>query len=84
MSDRMTRISLPGSCGIADYGRRTPTEMIKLIRQYAEREKREAEAILAASDSDFLIETYVGVHVCRNREVLQAPSVKLTNGDLQL
>ena len=74
MSERMTAIYLPGTDGSsvwADYGRQSVDHMIALIRDRAEHMKAEAEKILAASENDFHVETYVGVNVCRNREVLQ-------------
>lgn len=73
MADRMTSIRLPGSkhVGIADYGRKTPEEMIRLLRMHAEHQKAIADAILAASDADFLIETYTGVYVQRDRTTVQ-------------
>ena len=57
MADRMTSIRLPGSkhVGLADWGRKTPAEMIRLLRMHAEHQKAIAEAILSASDDDFLI-----------------------------
>lgn len=74
MSERMTSITLPGlnsGHGIADWGRKTPEEMVERLRSYAERQKAAAERILAAAPSDFRVETYVGVHVQRQKEVLQ-------------
>jgi hypothetical protein len=74
MSERMTSITLPGrptGAGLADWGRRAVPEMIAQIRAKAAHDKAEAEAILAASDEDFRVDTYTGVHVQRNREVLQ-------------
>jgi hypothetical protein len=44
--------------------------MIHIIRRNAAIAKEEAERILAADDSDFVVETYVGIHVQRNRERL--------------
>ena len=74
MSERMTSIDLPGvfNSGWADYGRKTPAEMIAYMRRHAEDKKREAEAVLAAADADFRVETYRGIYVKRDREVLQA------------
>lgn len=73
MADRMTSIRLPGSkhVGLADWGRKTPEEMIRMLRTHAEHQKSVAEAILAAADDDFLIETYTGVYVQRNRKTIQ-------------
>lgn len=75
MSERMTGIELRGNKaagpGLAEWGRKTPTEMIERYRQYARHQLAEAQAILSATDDDFRVETYTGVHVQRNREVLQ-------------
>ena len=77
MSQRMTAIGLPSlrrGAGLAEYGLVPPSEMVATIRRYAEQQKLEAEAILAASDADFLVETYVGVHTKRQRQILQHPA----------
>ena len=74
MSDRLTAIYLPSlrrGAGRAEYGRLTVSEMIAIIRRSAELQKAEAEAILAADDADFQVETYVGVHAQRQLEVIQ-------------
>ncbi|MFG1429365.1 hypothetical protein [Roseixanthobacter glucoisosaccharinicivorans] len=74
MSERMTSIHLPGSRGsggYAEYGRCEPAEMISVIRARAAHMKEEAERILSAPDDAFRVETYVGVHVQRRREILQ-------------
>lgn len=73
MSEHMTSIHLPGvrDSGYADWGSRSVTEMIALLRQKARDERAVAEAILAASDDDFHVETYYGVYVHRNAEILQ-------------
>mgnify|MGYP006350049633 CR=1 FL=1 len=75
MSERMTRIELRGNKaagpGLAEWGRKTPAEMIERYRQYARHQLAEAEAVLAATDEEFRVETYTGVHVQRNREVIQ-------------
>lgn len=73
MSQRLTGIKLPGvfGSGVADYGKKSISEMVDFIRAYARNQKAVAEAILAAPDSAFLIETYTGVHVRKNVETLQ-------------
>lgn len=73
MSDRLTSISLPGlfGSGLAEYGRKSPGEMVAAVRKYAAAQHALYGAILAAEDADFRIETYVGVLVQRNSEVLQ-------------
>ena len=79
MAERMTSIRLPGSkhVGLADWGRKTREEMIRQIRAHAEYQKAVADTILSASDDDFLVETYTGVHVQRNREVVHPDSARL-------
>lgn len=76
MSDRLTCISLPHHSGVADWGLKTPAEMIKQIREYADSLRKEIALIDAAKDDEFQIETYVGVHVMRNRKVIQKSSLK--------
>lgn len=74
MSDRMTSVhlnGLPMGAGYAEWGLREPKEMIGYLRQIARQQLLEAEKILAASDEDFRVETYVGVHVRRQLRVLQ-------------
>jgi len=76
MSDRLTSISLPDGAIIADWGLKTPEEMIKQVREYAASLRKQAEQIESAADHEFQVETYVGVHVMRNRKVLQESSTK--------
>jgi hypothetical protein len=78
MSERLTSIHLPGrfGSGYADWGRKTVPEMVAAIRDRAELMKRDAEAILAAKDSDFHVCTYRGVHVRRDLVVLQGANSK--------
>ena len=73
MSERMTSIDLPGvsGSGLADWGRLTADEMIGQIRRKAACDKRIADAILAAPDEAFQVETYLGPWVQRKREVIQ-------------
>jgi hypothetical protein len=73
MTERMTSICLPGSeyPGWANYGRKSPAEMIEEFRSHARYMRDRAEEILSATDDDFLVKTYRGVHVQRNVEVLQ-------------
>lgn len=75
MSERMTGIQLRGNKaagpGLAEWGRKTPAEMIARYRSYAQHQLEEAQAILAAADEDFHIDTYRGVNVQRDREVIQ-------------
>ncbi len=82
MSDRFTSVHLPGifGSGVADWGRRTVPEMIAQLRSKAEHDKAIAEAILSASDDQFHVETYVGVHRRRDRSVMQASTLKTAKG----
>lgn len=71
MAERMTSVVLPSlgqGSGLAMYGRHDPHEMIRRLRTSAEIAKEEAERILSAPDSEFVVETYTGVYVQRNRE----------------
>lgn len=73
MTERMTSIDLPGvpDSGAADWGRKSPADMIAILRQKAAHDKATAEAIMSASDDDFYVQTYTGVYRQRNHEVLQ-------------
>ncbi len=73
MSERMTGIQLRtvGHSGFAEWGLKTVPEMIAVIRQQAAYEMKWAQAVLEAKDEDFYVDTYKGVHVQREREVLQ-------------
>lgn len=70
----MTSIELPGQFGggIADWGIKTPSDMIAMLRSHASEQKRIAEEILSASDGDFRIQTYKGPYVQRDRKTIQA------------
>jgi hypothetical protein len=73
MSERMTSVHLPSlghGSGLAHYGRQEPQVMIRRMRRNAEIAKEDAERILAAADEDFVVETYLGVHVQKKREVI--------------
>ena len=73
MSERLTAIMLPGiaGSGLVEWGRKTVPDMIAIYRALAKRQKEKAEAILAAADSDFYVDTYLGPYAMRNREILQ-------------
>lgn len=73
MSDRMTGIHLPSlGGGWQEYGRQTREHMIARYRRQAQIAKEEAERILAASDDEFVVETYLGKYAMRNREKVDA------------
>jgi len=79
MSDTLTRITLPGSpgnCGFMDWGRKTVDEMIATIRRNAERDKKEAEAVLAAPDDAFQVDVVRGSIVQHHVKELQHSSRK--------
>jgi hypothetical protein len=69
----MTSIDLPGVQGsaIADWGQKPISAMIKLIRAKARHDKEIADAVLAAPDRAFRVETHRGIHVRRGLVVLQ-------------
>ncbi|QIG57785.1 hypothetical protein SEA_PAULODIABOLI_50 [Microbacterium phage PauloDiaboli] len=73
MADRMTSVRLRSSHpadgeGIAEYGRQTRQDMVQKYRAYAQRQFDRARAVLEAEDGDFIVETYTGHIVQRNRE----------------
>lgn len=71
MSEQMTTIFLPGVHGWMGYGKQSRSEMILRYRANAAYDKAQAERILAAKDSDFVVEQHTGKCVKRNRVVLQ-------------
>ena len=66
MSEKMTSITLPGTQGFMDWGYKSRAEMIATYRKIAERQKAEAELVIAAADDDFIVEQGYGMHVRRN------------------
>lgn len=66
MSKLMTSIRLEGTIPFAKYESHSRQEMIALYRLGAEIRKAEAERILEALDSDFIVEQYNGVQVRKN------------------
>lgn len=71
MSERMTSVRLRSQAhgtGWAEWGRKSRPQMIAILRAKAERDKARAEAILAATDEEFIVETYLGPIAERNRE----------------
>ena len=74
MTEKLTRITLPSashSVGLMDWGELTPKEMIGQIRQRAEYLRAEADAIMAAKDSDFQIDVIRGPVVQHHVKTLQ-------------
>lgn len=75
MSQRMTAVCLPGAgLGLAGYGRRDPHVMIAHLRRDASERKEQAERILSAPESEFVVETHLGIHAQRRPERLWPPA----------
>ena len=74
MLEKFTGISLPGTSdpGIAERGDVPISKMIQIIREDARRNKILAESILEASDEDFKIISYRGIHVMRDHKIIQS------------
>lgn len=68
--EKMTSIHLANQAGIADWGFLSRSEMIDQYRKYAAQLKSEADAVLVASDDDFIVEQYCGVYARRNLRVI--------------
>lgn len=68
----MTSIRVGNHVGYADYGKKSRQEMIESYRRIAERKKLEAEEILLAADSDFIVEQYRGLRVRRDLKLIDA------------
>lgn len=75
MTDRFTSIALPGQPGEvshwAERGNKTVSDMITGVKKRARRIKAEAEAVLAADDTDFRIVSFTGVIRQRKKIVWQ-------------
>lgn len=79
----MTGIHLPSlGGGYQEYGRQTREHMIARYRRNAQIAKEEAERILAASDDEFVVETYLGPFAQRQREEIP-PEPKASAPDRQ-
>ena len=70
MAEKHTTISLKNATGFMDWGYKTREQMISYYRKSALLKKEEAETILAASDSDFVVEQHTGVHVRKNIKII--------------
>lgn len=80
----MTGIHLPSlGGGWQEYGRQTREHMIARYRRNAQIAKEEAERILAASDDEFVVETYLGPFAQRQREEIP-PEPKASAPDRQV
>lgn len=73
-SEKMTSITLGRDSafnGVAEWGECSIKHMVEVARKHSKWLRAQADAIDAAADSDFHVETYRGVHVQRNLKVLQ-------------
>lgn len=65
MSERMTSVRLRSKkcprLEFADRGLSERASMIEKMRKEAQIVKEQCEAVLAAADSDFIVETYTGI-----------------------
>lgn len=73
MAERMTSVRLrtenpANGHGLAHYGRESRSAMIQEFREYSQRQFDQAKRVLEADDDDFIVETYVGVNVERQKE----------------
>jgi hypothetical protein len=73
MTKRVTLVSLRGVYGAdwAEWGEQPVDLMVRRLRERAVKQKAAAEAVLNADPADFRVESYTGVAVQRNRNVLQ-------------
>lgn len=77
MSEKLTRIRLPGSKaykGLLDWGDKLPDEMIIQARSYAAHLRAQAEEIEAAADSEFQIDVVRGSLVQHHLREVQKSS----------
>lgn len=73
MAETFTRVrvvGMPAGSGLMDRGRRTRAEMIKFLRDKAQRDLEEAQRILNATDGMFEVAVIQGCIVQRNPEIL--------------
>ncbi|CAN7496397.1 hypothetical protein LJR231_003488 [Phyllobacterium sp. LjRoot231] len=65
MSEKMTRVRLPGSKfkGLMDWGEKSHAEMVAQVRRHAQHQMEEAQAALAAADTDFQVDLVRGPYV---------------------
>lgn len=74
MTERLTRITLPGakaSKGLMDWGKLSTAEMVEQLRQHAAHLRAQAEEIETAADADFKVDLVEGVHRQRLIEAIQ-------------
>lgn len=70
MSERMTRVRA-GRFALADYGRLSRVDMIRLYREYYAKQLRDATEALAVSDDALVVETYRGAYSHRDLELVR-------------
>lgn len=78
MSEKMTRIRLPGQkifTGLQEYGEQTASDMILRARQYSAWLREQAKMIDVAADSDFQVDVVRGPYVQHHIKELQRSSV---------
>lgn len=74
MSDKLTRIRLPGAKafnGLMDWGECEPSLMVEQARSYAAHLRTQADEIEAAADSDFAVDVVRGTIVQHHIKNLQ-------------
>lgn len=75
MSEKMTRIKIPGErggLGLLDWGEKSPSEMISMIRTHFKQNLIDAERMLSYSDDDFQVDIVRGPavqHLIRSLQV---------------
>ena len=75
----MTRITLPHAPsrpGLLEWGRKTPEDMITIMRKHAHHLRAEADAITNALDEEFQVDVVLGPTSLRHRETLQQAHVE--------
>jgi len=77
MSEKMTRIRLPGQkafTGLMEWGEETAETMIAKVRQHADYLRAEVEAIEKAADAEFQIDVVRGPYVQHHVREVQKSS----------
>lgn len=86
MSDKLTRIGLPGcpnGWGIMDWGEHDAAEMVRQIRARAAHLRQQVEAIEAADDQDFKIDVVRGSVVQHHLRSIQTGRTPHTPSEVQ-
>ncbi len=79
MTEKLTRITLPGSdphVGLMDWGELSAENMIGQFRRHAAHLRAQAEIIEAATDEDFAVDVVRGAIVSRHIRTIQAGRAK--------